>query len=113
MTKAMPPSTTAISGTRLWTRKSEVDSPIAVVSALTIQKKAVTSGTFEKAWRPTPRERARVRARRSSWSLRPLIPRLFRRRALRPDEGRDRCNQLRAGGGQRDPDVGAAAGAVG
>ena len=47
MTKAMPPSTTAISGTSLWTRKSDVDSPIPVVSALTIQKKAVTSGTFE------------------------------------------------------------------
>jgi len=38
MTKAIPPSTTATSGTSLWTKKSEVDSPIPVVSALTIQK---------------------------------------------------------------------------
>ncbi len=34
-------------GHQPWTRKSEVDSPIPVVSALTIQKIAVTSGTFE------------------------------------------------------------------
>src|SRR6201999_1144654 len=51
MQRAIPPSTTAISGTRAWTRKSEVDSPIAVVSALTIQKKAVISGTLDKVSR--------------------------------------------------------------
>jgi hypothetical protein len=42
------PNTTATSGTSLWTRKSDVDSPIPVVNALTIQKIAVTSGTLEK-----------------------------------------------------------------
>lgn len=59
----MPPRTTATSGTRLWTRKSEVDSPIAVVSALTIQKKAVTSGTLEKLWRLLRIKRGKVRRR--------------------------------------------------
>jgi len=45
--KAMPPSTTANSGIIPWTRKSEVDSPMPVVSALTTQKRAVIAGTFE------------------------------------------------------------------
>src|SRR4051812_47490317 len=57
----MPPRTTAISGTSEWTRKSEVDSPIAVVSAFTIQKNAVTSGTLERVRRLAARVPMRCR----------------------------------------------------
>src|ERR1700710_496368 len=98
MTKAMPPSTTATSGTRPWTSQSDVDSPIPVVSALTTQKIAVTSGTLENP--------CRVRGLRNR-SI--TTGGDDRRPQLRPDES-DESRRRRSGVRRRQgqPDVGAA-----
>src|ERR1700709_2834413 len=93
----MPPSTTATSGTRPWTSQSAVDPPIPVVSALTPQKIAVTSGTLENP--------CRVRGLRNR-SI--TTGGDDRRPQLRPDE-RDESRRRRSGVRRRQgqPDVAA------